>query len=148
LAREVLIWFSWKRGAMQYGRSFVSLPAITAVLTLSGYAASAETPSAPGPASQAAAAQERKQPPKSESQEKVTALVGCVDEKEGHYVLVDDRNLSPITRLEAEGFPTESFAKHLGHKVTVRGTSNSAGTTPTFKVRSIETISEVCGPKQ
>jgi hypothetical protein len=26
--------------------------------------------------------------------------------------------------LEADGFPTEGFAKHMGHKVTVRGTSN------------------------
>jgi hypothetical protein len=131
---------------MEYGGSLVSLPAIIAVLTLSGYAASAGTPPALGPSTQAAPAQERNAQPKSGSQEKVTALAGCVDETEGHYVLVDDRNLSPIARLEAEGFPTESFAKHLGHKVTVRGTWNSAGTTPTFKVRSIEKVSDVCEP--
>ena len=133
---------------MEFRSSFVSLPVIFAVLILSGYTVSAGTPPALASGSQAGSGQEQKQQPKSESKEKESALTGCVDEKEGHYVLVDDRNLSPIAKLEAEGFPTESFAKHLGHKVTVRGTSNSAGTTPTFKVRSIETISEVCGPKQ
>jgi len=74
------------------------------------------------------------------------SLSGCVDQQEGHYVLVDDRNLSPVADLEADGFPTEGFAKHMGHKVTVRGTTNSGSTRPIFKVRSVETISETCAP--
>jgi hypothetical protein len=123
---------------MQHRCSLVSLPAIFAVLAMSAYAASPGTPSA----------QERKQQPKSESQQKETALTGCVDEKAGQYVLTNDRNLTTIANLEADGFPTEGFAKHLGHKVTVRGTSNSTGAVPTFKVRSIETVSNSCGPNQ
>ena len=75
-----------------------------------------------------------------------STLTGCVDEKEGHYIMVDDRNLSPVADLEANGFPTEGFAKHVGHKVTVRGTSSSGSTRPVFKVRSIETLSETCAP--
>jgi hypothetical protein len=75
-----------------------------------------------------------------------SSLTGCVDEKEGHYVLVDDRNLNPVADLEADGFPTEGFAKHVGHKVTVRGTSSSGSTRPVFKVRSIATVSENCAP--
>ena len=75
-----------------------------------------------------------------------SSLTGCVDQKEGHYILVDDRNLSPVADLEADGFRTEGFAKHVGHKVTVRGTSSSGSTRPVFKVRSIETISETCAP--
>jgi hypothetical protein len=55
--------------------------------------------------------------------------------------------MNPIANLEAEGFEKEAFAKHLGHKVTVRGTSISNGNRPTFKVRSIDTVSEVCGPR-
>jgi hypothetical protein len=74
------------------------------------------------------------------------SLTGCLDEKEGHYILVDDRSLNPVADLEADGFPTEGFAKHMGHKVTVQGTSNSAGARPVFKVRSIETVSETCAP--
>src|ERR1035441_9533260 len=37
-----------------------------------------------------------------------SSLTGCVDEKEGHYILVDDRNLGPVADLEADGFPTRS----------------------------------------
>jgi hypothetical protein len=75
-----------------------------------------------------------------------SSLSGCMDEREGHYILVDDRNLNPVANLEADGFPTEGFAKHVGHKVTVRGTSSSGSTGPVFKVRSIETVSETCAP--
>lgn len=75
------------------------------------------------------------------------SLTGCVDEKEGRYVLVNDQTLTTIARLEADGFPTEGFAKHLGHKVTVKGTSVPNGTSPVFKVRNIETVSDTCGPK-
>jgi len=115
---------------------------------MSGYAAGAGKPPAQEPASQTGSAQEPKQQPKSDSKEKVASLTGCVDEKEGRYILIDGRSLSPIADLEADGFPTEGFAKHLGHTVTVRGTSNSAGARPTFKVRSIETVRESCGPGQ
>jgi len=114
---------------MQYGRWLLRLSATAAILALSGFAA-----------------QEQRQQSKSGGREKATALTGCVDETEGHYVLVDDRNLSPVARLEADGFPTEAFAKHLGHKVTVRGISISAGSVPTFKVRSVEKVSDVCEP--
>lgn len=75
------------------------------------------------------------------------AMNGCVDEQNGLYVLLDDRTMSPIANLEADGFPREGFAKHMGHKVTVRGTSSPNGNLPTFKVRSIETISETCAPQ-
>jgi hypothetical protein len=72
-------------------------------------------------------------------------MTGCVDEQEGHYILIDDRTRDPIANLEAQGFETEGFAKHVGHKVTVRGTSSPGETRPTFRVRSIETVSDTCG---
>jgi hypothetical protein len=75
-----------------------------------------------------------------------TSLTGCVDEQDGRYILTDDRELTPIANLEADGFPQEGFAKHLGHKVTVRGTSSPGDPRPTFKVRSITSISETCAP--
>ena len=75
------------------------------------------------------------------------SLTGCVDQQEGQYVLVNDRDLNVVASLEAEGFPTEGFAKHVGHKVTVRGISNPSGVRPVFKVRTIETISETCAPQ-
>ena len=75
------------------------------------------------------------------------SLTGCVDQQDGQYVLVDDRNLNVVAQLEAEGFPIDGFAKHMGQKVTVRGTSNPAGAHPVFKVRRIDTVSETCAPQ-
>lgn len=96
-------------------------------------------------ATQAPAGQKKQQTSK-EKAAPGSSLSGCVDQQDGHYVLVDDRNLSPVADLEADGFPTEGLAKHMGHKVTVRGTTNSGSTRPVFKVRSVETISETCAP--
>jgi hypothetical protein len=86
--------------------------------------------------------------PKKEQKGKESSLTGCVDEHEGRYILVDDRALQPIADLEADGFPTEGFAKHMGHKVTVRGTSIPGGTRPMIKVRSIQTVSDTCAPQE
>jgi hypothetical protein len=99
----------------------------------------------PGLATQAPASQKTVQDGKKKAASGAS-LTGCVDEREGHYILVDDRDLQPVADLESDGFPTEGFAKHMGQKVTVRGTSSSGSTRPVFKVRSIETISETCAP--
>lgn len=89
----------------------------------------------------------KKEPAKKKA-EQGSSLTGCVDEQDGRYVLVDDRSLAAIADLVAEGFPTEGFAKHVGHKVTVRGTTSSGGARTVMKVRSIETISDTCAPQQ
>jgi hypothetical protein len=124
---------------MKYRRKFVPLSLMLLALTSSGSPVLL--------AVQSDSQKEEKQQPKANAT-KATSLTGCLDEQEGHYLLVDDRDLKPIANLEAEGFPTEGFAKHLGHKVTVRGISSSSGDRPTFKVRTIETVSEMCGPHQ
>ncbi|HXK04459.1 MAG TPA: hypothetical protein VMS37_18805 [Verrucomicrobiae bacterium] len=96
----------------------------------------------------AAAAQAGKSNAKKTEQKKPgVSLSGCVDQQEGQYVLVDDHDLKVIANLEAEGFPTEGFAKHMGEKVTVQGTQNPGGARPVFKVRHIEIVSETCAPQ-
>jgi len=95
----------------------------------------------------ASLAQDQKKPtpqrqPKSEN---TSSMTGCVDQQKGRYVLVDDHDLKKSADLEADGFPVEGFAKHVGHKVIVRGT-NMGGETPLFKVRTVETVSEICAP--
>jgi hypothetical protein len=85
---------------------------------------------------------------KKEQKARMDSLTGCIDQQEGRYVLVNDHTLSPVAVLEADGFATEGFAKHMGHKVTVRGISSPAGAVPIFKVRGIETISDICAPQQ
>jgi hypothetical protein len=91
--------------------------------------------------------------PASKQQKKKTersqqSLTGCVDQQDGQYVLINDQSRSLVANLEADGFPTEGFAKHVGHKVIVRGTSSPAGAErPVFRVRNVETVSETCGPQ-
>jgi hypothetical protein len=96
-----------------------------------------------------ALAQERPQPSKKEkspAKAATTSMTGCIDQQDGQYVLLNEQSRSTIANLEAQGFPTEGFAKHVGHKVTVKGTANPDGAgRPTFKVRSIETVKEGCG---
>ena len=92
---------------------------------------------------------QQKGPPKTEdprAKKKAAeaSLTDRVDQEDGHYVLVDDRSLNPIANLEPDSFPVEGFAKHVGHKVAVRGTSSATGSRPTFKVRATET----CTPQQ
>ena len=74
----------------------------------------------------------------------MTALTGCLDEQAGQWVLVNAQTMAIIANLAAEGFPTEGFAKHIGEKVTVRGTESPGESHPMFKVHTIETISETC----
>jgi hypothetical protein len=98
----------------------------------------------------AAAQSPGKQPDKKEQpkgKRDSDSLMGCVDQEQSRYILINDRNRSPIANLEAEGFPTEGFAKYLGHKVTVRGTSSPGDGRPVFRVRSIDRISENCEPQ-
>jgi hypothetical protein len=93
------------------------------------------------------------QQPKVEPKENVdpkgqtASLTGCVDEQDGKWVLVNDQTMAIIAKLAADGFPTEGFAKYMGHKVNVRGTGSSGGSSSTFKVRQIESISETCAAR-
>jgi len=90
---------------------------------------------------------QKKQTPKQEKKSDTTSsMTGCVDQQDGRYVLIDDHGLNRIANLEADGFPDEGFAKHVGQKVIVRGIK-AAGDVPLFKVRTIETVSETCAPK-
>lgn len=113
----------------------VALLALTLIWNLPGTALD----SAP---SQADRKQEQKKEPAKNS---TASMTGCIDEQQGQYVLLDDQTRGTIANLEADGFETEGFAKHVGHKVTVRGTSSSGSARPIFRVRSIETISDTCG---
>jgi len=91
--------------------------------------------------------QQKQEPAKKKKTEQVTSLTGCIDQQAGKYVLIDAQSAAPIADLVAVGFPTEGFAKHVGQKVTVRGTSNPGDARPVMQVRSIETIS-ACAPQR
>lgn len=75
------------------------------------------------------------------------SLTGCVDERDGQYVLTNDTTLQPTARLQpAAGSPEDNFARHMGHKVTVRGKLLKQDPLPVMTVEGIETISEECAP--
>jgi hypothetical protein len=85
--------------------------------------------------------------PKSKAAGKTASLTGCIDERNaGKYVLVDPVRLNPVAELEADGFANEGFAKHLGHKVVVKGREMENEGRTVLRVRSIEVMSETCEP--
>ena len=86
------------------------------------------------------------QPAKGRSAAKAS-LTGCIDERDGQYVLTNDTNLQPTARLQpAAGSPEDNFARHMGHKVTVRGVLSKTDTLPVMTVESVETVSQECAP--
>ena len=75
-------------------------------------------------------------------------LRGCVDQRDGNYVLTDDQMLNKVADLQAvSGAPEAVFAKHLGHKVIVKGNRSQDNDSAVFRVTSIEEVSEVCSPE-
>jgi hypothetical protein len=81
------------------------------------------------------------------SQQAQEKLTGCVDQQNGKYVLLDESMLK-VANLDTKVASTDDyFAKHVGHKVAVRGTKSS-GTEAVFTVTSIEDIAAECAPAQ
>jgi len=75
------------------------------------------------------------------------SLTGCVDERDGEYVLTNDTNLQPTARLKpAAGSSEDNFARHVGHKVKLRGVLANADPLPIMTVESVTTVSETCAP--
>jgi hypothetical protein len=101
------------------------------------------------PADEKSGTSQKKAAPKSKSSRPTQeSLTGCVDEQDGKYVLLDDRMLKKVASLETAIANSEDlFAKHMGHKVIVKG-SKTSGQETIFKVTSIEDIAEACAPAQ
>lgn len=78
---------------------------------------------------------------KTPSAEKMT---GCVDQRDGRYILIGNRALGKIAELEAVGVQQEGFAKYVGNRVTVAGQKKGEGDTVVLRVRSIRQIAEGC----
>jgi hypothetical protein len=123
-----------------------TIPVVVLLAGLSLSNVHAQSSAQPNPAMSSAQDQQPKTEPKEKADPKgeMASLMGCVDEQAGKWVLVNDQTLALIATLAADGFPTEGFAKFMGHKVTVRGTASSGDSGSTFKVREIKTISETC----
>ncbi|MGA2133474.1 MAG: hypothetical protein ABSH50_14365 [Bryobacteraceae bacterium] len=78
-----------------------------------------------------------------------TSLTGCVDERDGEYVLTNDRDLKPTARLRpAAGSAEDNFARHMGEKVTVQGRLSDDQPLPVLTVESLKTVSQTCAPSE
>jgi hypothetical protein len=116
-------------------KSQVLLAGLIATFALSAQAASPASP------------QQTQKKSGSKSKPAQQSLTGCVDERDGRYVLLDDQMLHKIADLQSVGAEPEAvFAKHLGHKVIVKGSKSSEQENPVFRVTSIEEVSGVCAP--
>jgi hypothetical protein len=119
----------------------LSLLWILAGLMLAAFADGKPGPSGGG-------AQKKAAPKSKNNRQSQESLTGCVDEQDGKYVLLDDRMLNKIANLQTDIAGSEDvFAKHVGHKVTVKG-SKVSGQETVFKVVSIEDVAAVCAPAQ
>jgi hypothetical protein len=75
------------------------------------------------------------------------SLTGCVDERDGQYVLTNDTDLRPTARLKpAAGTPEDNFARHMGEKVKVVGVLSKEEPLPVMTVESVDTVSQTCAP--
>jgi hypothetical protein len=73
------------------------------------------------------------------------SLTGCLDERDGQYVLTNDTNLQTVARLQPEaGSADDNFAKHMGHKVTVRGKVSREDNPPVMTVQIVTSVSDTC----
>jgi hypothetical protein len=77
---------------------------------------------------------------------KPETLSGCVDQKQGKYVLTDDSMLKTLALLEWVDQDQENFARYVGHKVTVTGRRDPRSDPPVFKVAALKNVSDVCAP--
>lgn len=72
-----------------------------------------------------------------------TRMAGCLDQRDGQYILADEKSLEKLLRLEPAGFNRENFARYVGHKVAVTGQKEGQDV---FRVREIKTVAETCAP--
>jgi hypothetical protein len=85
-------------------------------------------------------------PGKSRNADGKTSLTGCVDERNGQYVLAKDTNMGVIARLQpTAGSPDDNFARYVGNKVTVRGKLSQDDTPPIMSVEGLTRVSQACG---
>jgi hypothetical protein len=78
---------------------------------------------------------------------KPETLTGCVDQKQGRYVLTDDGMLKTLALLEWVDQNQENFARYVGHKVSVTGQRSGQTDPPLFKVAALKDIAETCSPQ-
>ena len=70
-----------------------------------------------------------------------TELTGCLDQTRERYVIKSETDMTVVTELKGKGFSDDNFARYLGQKVTVHGTSKG----DVFEVVKVTKLAETCG---
>ncbi|HYI93443.1 MAG TPA: hypothetical protein VEX68_07860 [Bryobacteraceae bacterium] len=70
-----------------------------------------------------------------------TERSGCLDQSGEQYVLKSETDMTVVTKLKGKGFSDDNFARYLGHKVLVQGTSKG----DVFEVVKVTKLAETCG---
>src|SRR4051794_4599900 len=78
--------------------------------------------------------------PKKGSKAATTTMAGCIDQRDGMYVLTGDKELKTIAFLQGDGFSDDNFARYVGHRVTVEGTVTKEAEKQTVKVRKVNDV--------
>jgi hypothetical protein len=84
-----------------------------------------------------------KDPKKSDSRNAkdiATERSGCLDQSGERYVLKSERDMTVLTKLKAKGFSDDNFARYVGQKVTVHGSSQG----DIFEVVKVTKLAETC----
>src|SRR4051794_21891173 len=85
--------------------------------------------------------------PKGATKAAVSTMTGCIDQRGEQYVLTGDKELNAVAVLHGEGFSDDNFARYVGHKVSVEGTSSRETEILTVRVRKITDIADTCSPE-
>jgi len=76
-----------------------------------------------------------------------STMTGCVDQRGDNYVLTGDKELNAFAVLHGEGFSDDNFARYMGHKVSVEGSTSRDGENVTVKVKKITDLADTCSPE-
>ena len=70
-----------------------------------------------------------------------TEVSGCLDQSGEQYVLKSETDMTVVTKLKGKGFSDDNFARYVGQKVTVHGTTKGG----VFEVVKVTKLAETCG---
>lgn len=81
-------------------------------------------------------------PKQKASPTKSQKITGCLDQRGEGYVLKSEKDMKDVTKLKGKAFSDDSFARYVGHKVTVSGDRDGE----LLLVTKIVNVADTCSP--
>lgn len=73
-------------------------------------------------------------------------MTGCIDQRGERYILTEDERLNKRAVLRGRAFSDDNFARYVGHRVTVQGSSSPEGEERIISVDRLDDVAETCAP--